>query len=374
MQIIGRAHGRSAIAAAAYRSGQRLVDEGRGVVADFSRRQGVVHAEILAPAGCASWLSDRQSLWNGVERHEKRSDAQLAREFNVALPHELSDAERLDLVRAFVSRHFVQCGMVADIAIHRPVAAKGDDPRNHHAHVMLTLRRATPQGLDPVKTREWNSAELLREWRRQWAEHCNALLDDRALQHVRIDHRTLAVQRDSARQAGDHVAATALDRLPELHIGPRALAAGRRGRELVSRDRPGRRPRAGQGRWQARSRPRIIHYPLIDKGSRYSVNLRRISQNLEKLDRQIIRYQTGAARARLRGFGSRYAAGRVRPRRRQTLAALIRQLDGIITGLFAFRQQRLRRRNALLHLLDRRPGRGVSHRPGRRRSRTWSGL
>lgn len=89
MQIIGRAQGRSALAAAAYRSGQRLADDRSGKVADYSRRQGVVHAEILSPAGSASWLQDRQSLWNGVERQERRSDAQLAREFNVALPHEL---------------------------------------------------------------------------------------------------------------------------------------------------------------------------------------------------------------------------------------------------------------------------------------------
>lgn len=141
-QPVKRSEGRSVVAMAAYRAGARLKDERRGIDVDFRRRRGVVHSEILAPEGAAAWLLDRGSLWNGVERMEARRDAQLAREINMALPHELEASERLALVRAFVLEHFVALGMVADIAIHAPVEAKGDDPRNFHAHVLLTMRQA----------------------------------------------------------------------------------------------------------------------------------------------------------------------------------------------------------------------------------------
>lgn len=119
----------------------------------------------MVPPGAAPWLAHRELLWGTVERMETREDAQLAREFNMALPHELDAAQRLDLVRDFVQRNFVNRGMVADIALHDPVREEGQNPRNFHAHVMLTLRKATPDGLHPVKTREWNSKELLALWR-----------------------------------------------------------------------------------------------------------------------------------------------------------------------------------------------------------------
>ncbi|AMA60105.1 hypothetical protein BCCGELA001_30295 [Bradyrhizobium sp. CCGE-LA001] len=128
------------VAMAAYRAGQRLTDERRGIDVDFRRRRGVVHAEILAPEGSADWLLDRETLWNGVERMETRRDAQLAREINMALPYELNADEQLALVRSFVLEQFVSLGMVADIAIHAPVIEKWDDPRNFHAHVLLTMR------------------------------------------------------------------------------------------------------------------------------------------------------------------------------------------------------------------------------------------
>lgn len=119
-QAVKRSEGRSVVAMAAYRAGERLRDERRGVDADYSRRRGVVHAEILAPEGCATWLLDREQLWNGVERSEARRDAQLAREINMALPCELTNAQRLILVREFVKAQFVSLGMVADLAIHAP--------------------------------------------------------------------------------------------------------------------------------------------------------------------------------------------------------------------------------------------------------------
>jgi hypothetical protein len=106
-QIIGRKAGRSSVAVAAYRAGARLADERSGKVFDFSRRRGVSGQEILLPNGAASWLADSARLWNHVEATEKRRDAQLCREINMALPHELSHAERVALVRGFVREQFV---------------------------------------------------------------------------------------------------------------------------------------------------------------------------------------------------------------------------------------------------------------------------
>ena len=126
-QVIGRGKGRSAVAAAAYRAGVRLRDDAAGIAHDYRRRRGVVHSEIIVPDGAAAW----------------RKDAQLAREINVALPHELSVEERRSLLQGFVREQFVARGMVADLAIHEPVDG---DARNHHAHILLTLRQATPDG------------------------------------------------------------------------------------------------------------------------------------------------------------------------------------------------------------------------------------
>src|SRR4051812_30673614 len=97
MQIISRSQGRSAVAAAAYRAGERLADRVSGRVADYRKRRGVVMTAIMVPTGAAHWLRDRERLWNAVQRCESRRDAQLAREVNFALPHELSDAERTAL-------------------------------------------------------------------------------------------------------------------------------------------------------------------------------------------------------------------------------------------------------------------------------------
>ncbi|BCH05678.1 hypothetical protein MesoLj131b_76770 (plasmid) [Mesorhizobium sp. 131-2-5] len=363
VQVISRSNGRSAIAAAAYRSGQRLIDEGRGSVADYSRRRGVVYAEILAPDGSASWLRDRQSLWNGVERMEKRADAQLAREINLALPHEIPESARLDLVRSFVREQFVALGMVADVAIHRPVPEKGDDPRNHHAHIMLTMRQATASGLRPVKTRQWNSDSQLRHWREQWARYQNAMLRDRAPMPVReVDHRSLPEQREAARRRGDRAAALALHRLPELHVGSRAMNAVRRGyvpasRDRVTRGRPARRAGVAAPRYR---QSRVVPYSRIDTGTRFQANLTRLRHNLDRTDRVLVRYQARAAR--LRSF--HHVAGRralrtgkrpmkpasvagPRPRRRSQLAAFIRELERLIAMLFGLRETQLQRRHRL---------------------------
>lgn len=216
--------GSSAVAAAAYRSGERLTDRGAGQVHDYSRRRGVVHSEIMAPEGSAEWLRDREQLWNAIERGEFRRDAQLAREFNMALPHELSPAQRLQLVREYVGKEFVGRGMVADVALHDPV--DDQNRKNFHAHVMVTLRRATATGLDAVKTREWNSRDMLNGWRLEWERACNDALE-RAGVRVKVDRRTLAAQAKEAEVRREFGRSLVLNRTPEIHVGPRAKRTNR---------------------------------------------------------------------------------------------------------------------------------------------------
>lgn len=206
VQVIGRSAGRSAVAAAAYRAGERLVDERTGQVHDYSRRRGI-ESEILAPAQAPAWIQDRERLWNAVEASERRKDSQLAREINIALPLELSREQARELVRGYVQEQFVAQGMVADVAYHW-------DRHNPHVHVMLTLRAIGPDGFG-AKVREWNRTEALEGWREAWERHANRALE-RAGRSERIDHRSLEAQGIT-------------DRLPTIHEGPHVRAMARRG-------------------------------------------------------------------------------------------------------------------------------------------------
>jgi hypothetical protein len=209
--IVKRSAGRTATAAVAYRAGEVITDARTGLVFDYSRRRGVLHAEIIAPEGAPAWMRDRSLLWNGVEAAEKRKDAQLAREIELALPHELDGMQRRELVRGFVRAAFVSAGMVADVALHAP--GEHGDQRNHHAHVMLTMRRIEDEGFGD-KERAWNDPALLETWRALWAEHVNQALD-LAGGSARVDHRSLEAQ--------------GVDRLPGIHLGPAVMEMQRRG-------------------------------------------------------------------------------------------------------------------------------------------------
>ena len=213
MQVIGRKAGRSATAAAAYRAGERLTDERTGLVHDYRARGGVFLAEIEVPDNAPAWMRDRSKLWNAIEQAEKRKDSQLARELLVSLPHNLTDQQRTELVRQFVREEFVRLGMVADVAIHRP--DKEGDQRNHHAHVMLTMRGIEGDGFG-AKERAWNEREWLEQLREKWAEHVNRSLEQAGLSE-RVDHRSLSDQ--------------GIDREPEPKIGVVATAMERRGEE-----------------------------------------------------------------------------------------------------------------------------------------------
>jgi hypothetical protein len=328
-QVVQRSKGRNVVAMAAYRAGAKLEDRGSGRVADYGRKRGVAHAEIMAPEGSADWLRDRERLWNGVEAMEKRKDAQLAREINLALPDELDAAGRLELVRGFVQSQFVAHGMVADVAIHEPVAERGDDPRNHHAHVLLTMRQATSEGLRAVKTREWNSDSLLQSWREAWAEMQN-LAFERAGHRERVDHRTLAAQRDEARQRGDRVKAVELDRVAEIHIGPKARQIdGRIARKesLLPRSRTFTKSlaRPGQGGFvsprQGKPRTRELDYGRIDATRGRAEFIRELVSTQDRQSRrQRDRYEMQMARIRNKLLRAERAGARAEQESRGRIA------------------------------------------------------
>lgn len=204
---ISRATGRSATGAAAYRAGETITDERTGLVFDYGKKRGIDHTEIMAPANAPEWAHDRAKLWNAVEHSEKRKDSQVAREVEVALPTELNLDQQRELVRSFARSQFVDAGMVADIAIHH---AKGENP---HAHILLTMRDIGPDGFGQ-KNRSWNDKALLQNWREAWEVQTNQALE-RAGHSVRIDHRTLAEQ--------------GIERIPQIHIGPKVPEMERRG-------------------------------------------------------------------------------------------------------------------------------------------------
>ena len=220
-QMVSRSTGASAVAGAAYRSGECLTDERTGEQHDYRQRDDLDGAEILTPPNAPDWAQDRARLWNTVEADERRKDAQVAREVRVAIPRELQPSDGRALVRDFAQTAFVDRGMVADIAYH------GGQGENPHAHILLTTRSLGPEGFGQ-KDRSWNSKALLTQWREDWAAHANQALARRG-RPERIDHRTLAVQRDEALARGDTPRADTLDRNPEIHLGRSAWMMARTG-------------------------------------------------------------------------------------------------------------------------------------------------
>ena len=212
-KVISRADGRSAVAAAAYRAAEVLHDERLGRSHDFTNKAGVVHSEILLPDGAPARLADRTVLWNEVEATEKRKDAQLAREVEIALPRELSQVEAISLAQDFVREQFVARGMVADLNVHWGRTASGED--QPHAHVMLTMREVGPDGFGK-KMRDWNRTEVLVGWRARWAELANERLAE--LGHdLRVDHRSHAAQ--------------GIELEPQNKIGPAGMRREARGED-----------------------------------------------------------------------------------------------------------------------------------------------
>ncbi|MBY2998823.1 Ti-type conjugative transfer relaxase TraA [Rhizobium leguminosarum] len=231
MKPIARSAGRSAVASAAYRAAERLTNERDGLTHDFSNRTGVEHAEIVLPVrSSAYWAMKRSALWNAAERAEKRSDARIAREFEIALPHELSSDQRLVLTRAFAEDLANRYGAAVDFAIHRP--GEGSDIRNSHAHLMMTTREVRETGLGDKTLLERENRWLLanhlppsqlqlKDLRQAWEHLANEHLA-MAGHDIRIDNR-------SHLEAGITIE-------PSEHVGVHATQINRQG-GAVSRAR-----------------------------------------------------------------------------------------------------------------------------------------
>lgn len=238
VKTVKRSAGRSATAAAAYRSGSVIACEREGRVHDYSAKRGVQDCFILAPEGAPDWAQERAALWNAAEARESRSNSVTAREWELALPSELTDADRVALARDFAQALVARYGVVADVAVHAP-HAEGDQ-RNHHAHILTTTRVIGPEGLG-AKTRILDAAKTggveIEAMRAVWAG-----LQNRALELAgtgeRVDHRSLEAQREAALERGDDLAAEVLDRAPEVKLGPAVNAMERRAqREAVAAGR-----------------------------------------------------------------------------------------------------------------------------------------
>lgn len=235
IKIISRGKGKSAVAASAYRSGEKIKNEYDGIVHDFTRKGGIAYTEILLPQNAPEEFSNRSVLWNSVEKIEKSKNSQLAREIEIALPKELNREKQIELVREYVKENFVKIGMCADIAIHD----KNDG--NPHAHILLTMRplnEDTTWGakskkeyiLDEngekvklksgnyktrkINTTDWNEQGKAEEWRKAWADITNKYLEENSI-HDKVDHRSYQRQ--------------GIEQIPTIHLGVSATQMEKKG-------------------------------------------------------------------------------------------------------------------------------------------------
>lgn len=235
IKIISRGKGKSAVAASAYRSGEKIKNEYDGIVHDFTRKGGIAYTEILLPQNAPEEFSNRSVLWNSVEKIEKSKNSQLAREIEIALPKELNREKQIELVRKYVKENFVKVGMCADIALHD----KNDG--NPHAHILLTMRPLNEDKtwgakskkeyiLDEngekiklkngnyktkkIDTVDWNEQDKAEEWRKSWADITNKYLEENSIQE-KVDHRSYQRQ--------------GIEQIPTIHLGVSATQMERKG-------------------------------------------------------------------------------------------------------------------------------------------------
>ena len=237
---IKRSAGQSAVAAAAYRSGEKLHSEYYGEDSDYTRKGGVICSEILLPPQAPPSFSDRETLWNAVEKVERGKKAQLAYSFDIALQNEFSMEENIGLARQFLLQNFVNRGMAVDFAVHSPDKEDGGI-RNPHFHVMCPIRPIEPDGkwgnkqrreylldehgnrirdeagnyvFNAVPTTDWGSPDTLEHWRQAWADLCNQKFAEKELD-CRIDHRSFERQ--------------GVEQIPTQHEGPTVRAMEAKG-------------------------------------------------------------------------------------------------------------------------------------------------
>lgn len=266
VKTISRSAARSATAAAAYRAGVAIDCQREGVTHDYTRRSGVEHTQIVLPSDAPSWASDRTALWNAAEAAETRKNSTVAREFEIALPVELSADLRRDLVLEFAREISDRHKVAVDVAIHAP-GQEGDN-RNHHAHLLLTTRQLGPEGLG-AKTRELDvkTSGEVDHWRERWAQ-----LQNRALERIgsaeRVDHRSHA--------------ARGIEDQPLPQLTPAQYQLERAAKQAAARDNQPYVPvtRAGDQRQAVEERRGLR--PMIEKGVQALNAARDIAGNLAK--------------------------------------------------------------------------------------------
>lgn len=240
VEQIKRSEGRTAVASAAYRAGEKLHNSWDGETHDYTKKGGVILSEIILPEHAPKRFSDRSTLWNEVEQIEKHYKAQLAYSFDMALQNEFSLEENIELAREFVQKYFVSDGMICDLAVHQPDREEGGIP-NPHFHVLVPIRPLNDDGtwgakqhrvykldedgnrikkengqweFDAVPTTNWGRPEMLDMWREAWADMVNARFEEKGLD-CRIDHRSYVDQ--------------GLDLVPTVHEGPHVRKMEKKG-------------------------------------------------------------------------------------------------------------------------------------------------
>lgn len=207
MKNIGRSDNRSAVAAAAYRAGTTLVDESTDQIHNYSKKQGVFHAEIIAPDESPFWVRDRLTLWNAVQQANFRKNARFCKEINIALPKEITHEAKLALVREFVGDEIVRrFGLVCDVYYHDFTT------HNPHVHLMIPLRVADADDFGE-RVKEIDGRRTVYELRSAWATHANCYITAAGVRE--IDERSNKTQ--------------GIKREPEIHLGASAWALEQRG-------------------------------------------------------------------------------------------------------------------------------------------------
>ncbi len=240
VEPVKRTDGRTAVASAAYRAGEKLLNLWDGETHDYRKKGGVIYTEIILPDHAPRRFYDRSTLWNELEQVEKRADAQLCYSFDLSLQNELSMEENIAMAKEFVEKYFVADGMIADFAVHAPDKEPGGIP-NPHFHVLTPIRPLNADGtwgakqrreyrldengqrikkengqwdFNAVPTTDWGKPETLDMWRKAWADLVNAKFEEKGLD-CRIDHRSYVDM--------------GLDLLPTIHEGPHVRKMEKRG-------------------------------------------------------------------------------------------------------------------------------------------------
>ena len=214
---VSRSAGRSVVAAAAYRLGERLQDERYQTVHDYTRRRGVECTFTVAPVDAPAWSHDAQALWNAAERAETRKNSTLARDVELALPSLLEPSDRQRIAEQFAAALVERYNVVVSVAIHQP--SRDGDERNHHAHILFTTREMTSEGLGK-KTRILDDRKTGPQEVTKLRELAADIINEHlaaANAYIRVDHR-------SFKDRG-------IEREPTTHLGPAATEMERRGEQ-----------------------------------------------------------------------------------------------------------------------------------------------